>query len=408
MGDMLGCKTAWKVCLKKLESKENSKEIFIKTLNLEKAARYPAAPHWWGIYKYENAGFDFRKAAWQEGEKLADIYIAFYEKFKPDWFHLHIGTPVYFKNSEIINRGGKHFLVIDPSLRDLKKQDRYFSVESGEDEKIVDFPDYLLGSRSFKPKVVLSSRKNIDEFIIRYVYMSAEEISSLGYADHVKIISKKYGGSVFINVHIPSAICEIFDPITGYTGFENGLLAFHDFPDGMRYLLERCYQSQLEWAKAFADAGAHGFAISEAYISPDVANPHIYRKFIKDIHRDYFADVKKMGLMPILYFTGDINPILEDLAEINISGLMVEESKKNFHLDVAWIKKIIGDRVCIFGNLDAIYLLHDGTVEDVEKGVLKQFKKSKCNFITCNGSPITPGTPPENVRALIRAGRKLV
>jgi uroporphyrinogen-III decarboxylase len=391
-----------------MKDKENSKEIFIAALNHKKADRYPSASHWWGVYKYEAAGLDFRKAAWQEGEKLSDIYIGFYKKFKPDWFHLHIGTPSYFKNSEIIQKGGKYYLIIDPSRKDLKKQDRYFSVESAEDEEIVDFPDYLLGSRSFKPKVDLSSRKNIDEYVKRYIYMSAAEISSLGYADHVSIISKKYGTDVFINVHIPSAICEILDPITGYTGFENGLIAFHDYPDGMRYLLEQCYLAQLEWAKAFTAAGAHGFAISEAYISPDAANPAIYRKFVKDIHRDYFADIKKMGLSPILYFTGDVNPILKDLAEINISGLMVEESKKSFHLDVARIKEIIGDRACIFGNLDAIYLLHDGKSEDVEKEVVRQFENSRNNFITCNGSPITPGTPPENVKALIRAGRKLV
>jgi uroporphyrinogen-III decarboxylase len=331
-----------------MEAKENSKEIFIAALNHKKADRYPVAPHWWGMYKYEAAGLDFRKAAWQDGEKLSDICIDFYEEFKPDWFHLHIGTPSYFKNSEIIQRGGKHFLVIDPSLKDLKKQDRYFSMENSEDEEIVDFPDYLLGSRSFRPKVNLSSRKNIDEYVKRYIYMSADEISKFGYTDHVNIISKKYGDDVFINAHIPSAICEIFDPITGYTGFENGLLAFHDYPDGMRYLLERCYESQLEWAKAFAAAGAHGFAISEAYISPDVANPAIYRKFIKDIHRNYFADVKKMGLFPIVYFTGDINPILKDLAEINISGLMVEESKKNFHLDVERIKKSLSPHLMNF------------------------------------------------------------
>jgi hypothetical protein len=391
-----------------MEAKENPKEIFTAALNLKKAARYPSASHWWGIYKYESAGLDFRKAAWQEGEKLSNIYIGFYKEFKPDWFHLHIGTPSYFKNSEIIKRSGKYFLVIDPSFKSLKKQDRYFSIESAEDEEIVDFPDYLLGSRSFKPKVDLSNRNKIDEYVKRYIYMSANEISSLGYADHVSIISKKYGAEVFINVHIPSAICEIFDPITGYTGFENGLLAFHDFPDGMGYLLEQCYRAQLEWAKAFAAAGAHGYTISEAYISPDVANPEIYRKFVKDIHRDYFADVKKMGLFPILYFTGDINPVVKDLTEINICGLMVEESKKNFRLEPARIKKMIGDRVCIFGNLDAIYLLHDGTPEDVEKEVLKQFESSNCNFITCNGSPITPGTPPENVRALIQVGRKLV
>lgn len=390
-----------------MEAKENSKEIFSAALNLKKAVRYPSAPHWWGMYKYEAAGLDFRKASWQEGEKLSDVYIDFYEKFKPDWFHLHIGTPAYFENSEVIERNGKYFLVIDSALKDLKKQDRYFSMENSGDEEIVDFPDYLLGSRCFRPKVDLSGRKNIDEYVKRYIYMSADEIIKLGYTDHVSIISKEYGADVFVNVHIPSAICEIFDPITGYTGFENGLLAFHDYPDGMRHLLEQCYIAQLEWAKAFAAAGAHGYAISEAYISPDVANPGVYRKFVKDIHRGYFAEVKKMGLFPIVYFTGDINPIVKDLAEINISGLMLEESKKNFHLEPAGIKEIIGDRVCIFGNLDAIYLLHDGKPEEVEKEVLKQFENSRNNFITCNGSPITPGTPPENIKALIRAGREL-
>ena len=385
---------------------ETPKEIFTGTLKLQKVSRYPVAPHWWGIYKYEAAGLDYRKAAWQEGGNLSDIYMDFYEKFKPDWFHLHIGTPLYFKGSQILNRNNRPMLVIDPSMRDIKKHDKYFSIENADDEEIVDYPDYLLGSRSFKPKVDLSSKRKIDDFISRYVFMPADKIIRLGYADHVKIISEKYGSNVFINVHIPSAICEIFDPITGYTGFENGLLAFHDFPGGMGHLLERCYESQLEWAKAYSLSGAHGFAISEAYISPDVASPNIYRNFVKPIHRDYFLEVKKMGLFAILYFTGDINPILEDIADINIDGLMIEESKKNFYLDVGTIREKIGDRVCIFGNIDSIYLLHNGKPQEVKAEVIKQLQDSVNNFITCNGSPITPGTPINNVLAFLQAGRE--
>ena len=166
---------------------ENSKTIFVKTLNLQKASRYPVAPHWWGIYKYEALGLDFRKDAWQEGEKIADIYKKFYEKFKPDWFHLHIGTPYYFKNSKIIKKENKSYLVIDPAFRALKKEDKYLSTNSLSDEEIVDFPDYLLGSRCFKPKVDLSSKAKIDEFIKRYIFMTAEEIDKLGYMEHVKI-----------------------------------------------------------------------------------------------------------------------------------------------------------------------------------------------------------------------------
>ena len=64
-------------------------------------------------------------------------------------------------------------------------------MESGEDEEIVDFPDYLLSSRCFRPKVDLSSRNNIDDFIKRYIYMSADEIRKLGYIDLVYLFQKK-------------------------------------------------------------------------------------------------------------------------------------------------------------------------------------------------------------------------
>ena len=388
--------------------RENSKDIFLKALKLEKASRLPVAPHWWGIYKYEVLGLDFKRDAWREGERIAKIYKAFYEKFKPDWFHLHIGTPVYFKNSEIIKRGNKSYLIIDPSFRGIKKEDKYFSVNSPDDEEIVDFPDYLLGSRSYKPKVNLANKSSIDEFVKKYIHMSAEYIDGLGYTEHVKIISNEYRDEVLIAVHIPSAICEIFDPTTGYTGFENGLIAFYDYPDGMRYLLERCYEEQLEWAKAYSKAGAHVYAISEAFISPDLANPNIYRKFVRDIHKDYFSEVKKIGLVPICYFTGDINPIVEDVAEINLQALMVEESKKSFKLDVKKIREKIGDNVCIFGNLDTIYLLHDGTPDEVRFEVLNKLEGSENNFITCNGSPITIGTPEKNVKSLIDAAKTFI
>jgi hypothetical protein len=386
---------------------QNSREIFIKILNHEKADRYPAAPHWWGVYKYQALGLDVKKAAWQEGAKIADIYMKFYEKFLPDWFHLHIGTPRYFKNSQIIQKNNKYFLVIDPEYRDLKSLDKYFSASCNDDEEIIDFPDFLLWSRNSKPKVDLSSKYGIDEFIRKYVHMDSDDIEKLGYTDHLKAVAEKYGNQVFIVCHIPSAICEIFDPMTGYTGFEQGLLAFHDWPEGMRYLLERCYEEQLEWAKAYAKAGAHGFAISEAYVSPDLANPGIYRKFIKDIHRNYFSEVKRMGLFPLCYFTGDINPIIEDIAGINLQALMIEESKKGFVLDVAKIRQKIGDRICVFGNIDSIYLLHDSPAGRVKDEVLAQLKGAENNFITCNGSPITPGTPEENVVALIEAGKSI-
>ncbi len=385
---------------------QNSKTLFLNTFAGEPTDRIPCALHWWGTYKYEALGLDFKKDAWQEGKKLVEVYSGFYDKFKPDWFHLHIGTPAYFKDSEIIQKDDKYFLVIDSKYRTLKKEDRYFSVDSPDDEEIVDFPDYLLGSRSFKPKIDLGSRDKINDYIERYIHMSQEKITELGYTDHVREIVKKYGDNVFIAVHIPSAVCEIFDPTTGYVGFEEGLMAFHDYPQGMRYLLERCYAEQLEWAKAFAEAGAHAYIISESYISPDIANPDIYRNNLKGIHRDYFGEIGRMGIIPMCHFWGDVNPILEDLTEINIRALMVEESKKQFKLDIKKIRDRADGRLCVFGNLDSITLLNRGTPEEIKDEVLSQAEGLPNNFIAANGSPITMGTPEENVHALVDTVQK--
>ena len=279
----------------------------------------------------------------------------------------------------------------------------------GKKEKIVDIPDYIFEPKKNRPKVNLSSKKNIDDYIKKYVYMDKNLIMMLGYADHVREISKKYGEKVFINVHIPSMICEILDPFTGYTGFEEGLMSFYDWPEGMKYLIEKCYEAQLEWVKAFKEAGAHGFNISEDNMAADSISPNIYRKFLKPIHRDFFREVKKIGLFALLTFWGDINPLIEDIKEIGIDGLAIEESRKNYKLDAVEIMKKIGDNLCLFGNVDSVNVLLRGKPEDIREMINYQNEAKKYgSFIFQNGSPIAPGTPKENILELVDYSRAIM
>jgi hypothetical protein len=385
---------------------QTAKALMTAALEGRQAERTPCAPHWWGSYKYEALGLDGVCGAWKPGNALAPVYARFYEKLRPDWFHLHIGTPRWFDGAEIIRGKGASRLRIAPELRALKAADRYFSVGSREDERIVDFPDYLLGTRCDRPKVDLSSTRAVREYARRYIAMDVELIEAQGYADHVRALSERYGQEAFIAVHLPSPVCEIFDPFTGYTGFEAGLIALRESPEGMRALIEASYRLALPWARAYANAGAHAVAISESYISPDLAGPRAYPDFLLPVHREFFAEVKAMGILPILDFWGNVNPILSELAGAGASGLMVEESKKTFRLDAREIHDRIGDRVCVFGNLDTIGLLHDGTPEGISREVERQAAGAGRNFIIANGSPITPGTPIGNVAALISAGRE--
>ena len=48
----------------------------------------------------------------------------------------------------------------------------------------------------------------------------------------------------------------------------------------------------------------------------------------------FYQEIEKIGLIPITYFLGDVVPLLNDIGQMGVRGLMVEESKKAFELDV--------------------------------------------------------------------------
>ncbi len=384
----------------------NGKAAMLAALKLAPAERVPCAPHWWGSYKYEVQGLDPRRDCWRDGEGLAPVYAGFYERFRPDWFHLAIGTPRWFRDARIEVRDGAPVLAIEPRFRALKGEDRYFSCRSGADEPVVDFADLILGSRAARPKAELGSRSAVDAYVRERIHQEAGLIEEQGYTDHVRRIAERYGAEALVIVNLPSPVCEIFDPLTGYLGFEAGLLAIHDHPEGLQRLLERCYESHLEWARAYARAGAHAFVVSETFVSADIVGPQVYRRFLKGLHREYFREIERCGLIPICYFLGDVNPLLGDLAEIGIRGLLVEEGKKSFRLEVGEIWQGLEGRLALFGNLDSIAVLQDGKPEQVRAEVLRQRAAAPSGFVVSNGSPITPGTPPENLAAMIQASRE--
>ena len=108
----------------------------VKTLNGEKPGRVAVAPHWWGHYKFEIAGKDYITDWYRDGSSMIEIYAKFYETFKPDWFHLHSGTPGHYKY-----------------LRVKKEDDRFFLINPlGWEPPIGGWYDEVLNRKSFPDK----------------------------------------------------------------------------------------------------------------------------------------------------------------------------------------------------------------------------------------------------------------
>lgn len=346
----------------------NSKERMLGMLKGNKVDRIPVTPHWWGVYKFQLSGkasgyLDEPKCWALSGKDLAEVDSLFYETFKPDLFHLNCGPGI---------------------LRD--KYRRKKTNELAQRVKL------------------LNSKADIDEYV-DLAYLSADEIRHDRIYDHVRQLASIYGNEVFIAVNEGNPICQILDP-NGIFGFEEGLIALLEKPNMMAYLIYREYEKMTEKLIVLSEYGCHAYIGSETYCSADIISPKMYRDLIFPAHKNFYQKVKDTGILPIVYFLGDINPLIDDINRMGVAALLVEESKKTFVLDVIDIRKRLSPDITLFGNLDSVYTLLKGTREEVVAETKKQLEAARYgSFVMANGCPVAFDTPKENILAMIETAR---
>jgi uroporphyrinogen-III decarboxylase len=86
----------------------------------------------------------------------------------------------------------------------------------------------------------------------------------------------------------------------------------------------------------------------------------------------------------------------------------MECSMKGYVNDLGEIAAAIGHRVSLFGNVDPVGVLQNGTDAELEAEMKRQAAAGRRarGFIACTGSPITPATPLARVRRFLEWGRR--
>ncbi|GFN24214.1 uroporphyrinogen decarboxylase family protein [Thermanaeromonas sp. C210] len=132
-----------------------------------------------------------------------------------------------------------------------------------------------------------------------------------------------------------------------------------------------------------------GFLSHDDYL--EFAHPYLKEIFAAFPHciKMYHNDADN-----VVYFK-----YLEDLS-VNIFNFT--------HLqDIGKVRELVGEKVCLLGNIPPLEVLTSGTPEDVEEAARNCLKKygSKAGIILSAGGGTSPGTPGENIRALVKAAK---
>jgi MtaA/CmuA family methyltransferase len=152
-----------------------------------------------------------------------------------------------------------------------------------------------------------------------------------------------------------------------------------------------------------AATGADMISNGDSSAGTSLISPKLYRKFAHPYQVRLAAFSHELGLPYALHVCGNARPILADLAATGSDALELD-----FKTDSHAANEALKDRAALIGNIDPTGVLALGTPGLVYAKCRELIGIFEGNprLILNGGCALPPSTPPDNVRAMVRAARE--
>jgi uroporphyrinogen decarboxylase len=216
---------------------------------------------------------------------------------------------------------------------------------------------------------------------------------------------KKFGDerAVVLNVR------DVFSDIRDLLGYEETLVSLITEQGHFEKLLDRV----IEYNRAIAEIACERYNINILATTDDIAdtrglifNPRIFFDFLGPRFRDVIKGFHDIGYYCVKHTDGNIMDILDYLIESGID--CIDPIDPTANMDIGFIKKKYGDKVCIKGNVNCVTTLVSGSTGDVEKNVKNCIKNAGYGggYILSSSNTIHSGVKPDNFIAMMNATRR--
>ena len=208
----------------------------------------------------------------------------------------------------------------------------------------------------------------------------------------IEILAEHLGEEIVINAKVTGPFT-----IAGHVfGVGNLLSWIKTNPEYVHDAMSRTVEVTKELAKAFLEHGADIVSVSDPTSSGDLLSGDYYEEFVFPHHKDVAASIKAPATLHICGYTRELLP---HIRHTGFDGFSFEEK-----VDVLTAKKILGDDISLIGNISPVATMLQGTPEKVTAEAF-QCMRNGIGLLS-SGCTLSPLTPIENIRALVRAAEQ--
>ena len=181
-----------------------------------------------------------------------------------------------------------------------------------------------------------------------------------------------------------------------------------DQPEDLLAEAEHMVDSAVREAEAYErHGGLDGYALCSDYCfnTGPFLSPRLFRRFVTPFLTRLIRAYRDMGFYVIKHTDGNIMPILDQLVESNPHALHSIDPMAG--VDIAEVKRLVGDRVCLIGNVDCS-MLDSGTAEDITASTRYALRSGMPGggYIFSTSNCVYTGMPLANYDIMLDVWRK--
>lgn len=202
---------------------------------------------------------------------------------------------------------------------------------------------------------------------------------------------------------------DIYSDLRDLIGYEESLIALLSDTENLNNFLDMC----IDYNKTTAELVYKKFGIDILVTTDDIADnngiifgPKLYFDFFKPKFKKVIKKFKDIGFYCIKHCDGNIMDIIDDLISSGID--CIDPIDPTGGMDIAFIKKKYGKKVCIKGNVNCATTLVNGSLKEVEDSVKYCFESAAKNggFILSSSNTIHSGVKTDNFIKMIELAHK--
>lgn len=176
-------------------------------------------------------------------------------------------------------------------------------------------------------------------------------------------------------------------------------------PETVELLMDKVLECNMRIVQRAIRAGAEVVILGDDYASNKgpMMSPAAFTHFILPRLKRMVDLIHEEGALCVKHSDGNLYPILELIASAGADGLNPVEPVAGMELKKT--KQLVGDRLCLVGNIDCAHLLPHGSSEQVRQAVRQAVADMAPGdgFILSSSNSIHSSCNPQNFVAMVQA-----